>query len=281
MNFEGLEQKQQLELVGLSEEEIFDIQELGNRLLVLPEQGQFSDLENTEDAINKLYSSLEKGFLEVIPQVGFERDEALEIRTQEEGLSNEERIKRQENLLREYIKRMQNTSVGWGFTPAIVARNEKEFKGLDCLGSTIALAALLRKNGIEVSKGQTAGHAMVLAKIGDTLWYADGRNSIMIPITEKGEEYKDETVYKFSDSTISKLDLPYNILISCRVRFLGRPGFLRVISSPNSLTILSSQELLPNGLLLLTDPMQDYYYIVDLIQTVPDTFSHPLDVRTF
>ena len=207
------------ESLELSSEEITDLRQLESLLISLPlEQDKNTEPETPEDIKRRLYSSIEEGFLKILPQVGFERDESLETRTQEEGLSLEELAKRQEDLTREYVQRMQKTPNGWGFTPAIASRSEKEFQGLDCLGATIALAALLRKNGIEVRKGQTAGHAMVLAKIGDILWYADGRNGILIPVSEQGKHVKNETVYELTPETISKLNLPYNLLISSDIK---------------------------------------------------------------
>lgn len=205
--------------IELSSEEIADLQELQNRLISLAKESEEADdLKESGDITNKLYASIEEGFLEVLPRVGFERDQSLETGLREEGLSRDEFLKRQEELLKEYIRRMHKVPVGWGFTPAIASREEKEFQGLDCLGATIALAALLRKNGIEVRRGQTAGHALVLAKIGDTLWYADGRNGILIPINEEGKEIKSEVIYELTPETISKLDLPYNLLISSDIR---------------------------------------------------------------
>lgn len=220
-NPEHVEDKETVEnsSLELSSEEIMELQELNSRLISLPKKSkEADDLEEPGDVASRLYSSIEEGFLEVLPQLGFERDEFLEIRLKEDDLSRDELLKRQEELLKEYIRRMHKVPVGWGFTPAIASRKEKEFQGLDCLGATIALAALLRKNGIEVRRGQTAGHALVLAKIGDILWYADGRNGILIPLTEEGKQIKNEIIYELTPETISKLDLPYNLLISSDIR---------------------------------------------------------------
>lgn len=232
MEFENIQNQESSEL---SKDEIADLQTLKNRLL--KSSAEFSDPENRETIINQLYTEIEEGFLDILPVLGFERDESLENSLKEEGLSDSEKTARKEKLLREYVKRMQDIPVGWGFTPAIASRKEKEFQGLDCLGATIALTALLRKNGIEVRKGQTAGHALVLAKTGDTLWYADGRNGILLPISEQGKNVKNEVVYELSPGTTEKLDLPYNLLISSDIQ---NGSIASIFDNVNALKDISS-----------------------------------------